>query len=384
MQEIEKIESYQEELAAIRQDLHAHPELGMEEFRTSEIVAAYLENLGIEVHRGVGKTGVVGVLRSGDGLRSIGLRADMDALPMTELTNLPFRSKYPGRMHACGHDGHTAMLLGAARYLATTRAFSGTVNFIFQPGEEGCGGAQAMLDDGLFSRFPCDAIFGIHNEPGLDVGRFKIGPGTIAAGGAFFDVKVTGKGCHGASPHAGIDPVLTACHIVTALQSVISKNVPPRESAVISITRVAGGDAYNVIPQEATISGTARFFSREVGKTIEQSIGRMADGIAASYGATAELDFRLLFAPTTNDPIQTELMAKAAIELVGQESVDVHVSPGMWSEDFSFMLEQVPGAYMFMGIGEGELLHHPSYTFNDNSIPYGSALYARLAASLSQ
>lgn len=384
MQEIEKIESYQEELAAIRQDLHAHPELGMEEFRTSEIVAAYLENLGIEVHRGVGKTGVVGVLRSGDGLRSIGLRADMDALPMTELTNLPFRSKYPGRMHACGHDGHTAMLLGAARYLATTRAFSGTVNFIFQPGEEGCGGAQAMLDDGLFSRFPCDAIFGIHNEPGLDVGRFKIGPGTIAAGGAFFDVKVTGKGCHGASPHAGIDPVLTACHIVTALQSVISKNVPPRESAVISITRVAGGDAYNVIPQEATISGTARFFSREVGKIIEQSIGRMADGIAASYGATAELDFRLLFAPTTNDPIQTELMAKAAIELVGQESVDVHVSPGMWSEDFSFMLEQVPGAYMFMGIGEGELLHHPSYTFNDNSIPYGSALYARLAASLSQ
>lgn len=384
MQEIEKIKSYQEELAAIRQDLHAHPELGMEEFRTSEIVAAYLENLGIEVHRGVGKTGVVGVLRSGDGLRSIGLRADMDALPMTELTNLPFRSKYPGRMHSCGHDGHTAMLLGAARYLATTRAFSGTVNFIFQPGEEGCGGAQAMLDDGLFSRFPCDAIFGIHNEPGLDVGRFKIGPGTIAAGGAFFDIKVTGKGCHGASPHAGIDPVLTACHIVTALQSVISKNVPPRESAVISITRVAGGDAYNVIPQEATISGTARFFSREVGKTIEQSIGRMADGIAASYGATAELDFRLLFAPTTNDPIQTELMANAAIELVGQESVDVHVSPGMWSEDFSFMLEQVPGAYMFMGIGEGELLHHPSYTFNDNSIPYGSALYARLAASLSQ
>lgn len=382
MREIEQIQTYQEELAAIRQDLHAHPELGMEEFRTSEIVASYLENLGIEVHRGVGKTGVVGVLKSGDGSRSIGLRADMDALPITELTDLPFRSRYPGRMHACGHDGHTAMLLGAARYLATTRAFNGTVNLVFQPGEEGCGGAQAMLDDGLFSRFPCDAIFGIHNEPGLALGHFRIGPGTIAAGGAFFDIKVTGKGCHGASPQVGIDPVLTACHIVTALQSVISKNLAPREPAVLSVTRVTGGDAYNVIPQEATVSGTARFFSREVGKTIEESIGRIADGVAAGFGATAELDFRLLFAPTTNDPVQTELMANAAAEIVGRESVDVNVIPGMWSEDFSFMLEQVPGAYMFMGIGEGELLHHPCYTFSDKSIPYGSALYARLAMNL--
>lgn len=380
--EIREFDTFQDELVGIRQDLHANPELGMEEFRTAEIVAKYLEGIGIEVHRGVGGTGVVGVLRSGNGSGSIGLRADMDALPMTEMSNLPFRSKTPGRMHACGHDGHTTMLLGAARYLAEARNFNGTINFIFQPGEEGCGGALAMLEDGLFERFPCDAIFGMHNQPGLEVGQFRIAPGAIAAGGGFFDIKVTGKGCHGAYPEAGIDPFLTACHIVTALQSVISRNLSPHSAAVVSVTRIVGGDAYNVIPHEVTISGTARFFSREVGTLIEQSLRRVVEGVASGFGASAELDFRLLFAPTINDPVQTDVMANAAAALVGELNVDRNLPAEMGSEDFSFMLEQRPGAYILLGNGDGDALHHPSYAFNDACIPYGAALYASLALQL--
>jgi hippurate hydrolase len=378
MSAIEIIHGFQDELTAIRRDLHAHPELGLEERRTAEIVARKLEEWGIEVHRGVGGTGVVGVLRRGTGKTAIGLRADMDCLPMEEQTNLDYRSRSPGRMHACGHDGHTTMLLGAAKYLATTGAFDGTVNFIFQPGEEGIGGALAMLNDGLFERFPCDAIFAMHNRPGMEVGSFAIAPGPSAAGGAFFDITVTGRGSHGARPEAGIDPVLAACHITTALQSIVARNVPPADTAVLSVTRIVGGDAYNVIPQTALICGTARCFKPETMQLLEGNLTRIARGVAEAFGATAEVDFRLIFAPLINDPEQTEAIADAAAALVGEDRVDRNKKPGMGSEDFSFMMERVPGAYIQVGNGESAQLHNPAYNFNDAATPYGAALLASL------
>ena len=366
------------ELTAIRQDFHTHPELGMTEHRTAEIVARKLESWGIEVHRGVGVTGVVGVLRNGSGNRAIGLRADMDALPIEELNDVPYRSTTKGVMHACGHDGHTTMLLGAAKDLAETRNFDGIVHFIFQPGEEGCGGALAMLADGLFERFPCDAIYGMHNRPGMPVGEYGIRSGPTAAGGAFFDIAITGKGSHGARPEASIDPVLTACHVTTALQSIVSRTLSPRDPAVVSVTKVVGGDAYNVIPETATISGTARFFAREVGVQIEESMRRVAEGVAAGFGASATLDWRLIFAPTINDAAQTEAFADAAADLVGTDKVARDNPPGMGSEDFSFMMEKVPGAYIHVGNGPGATPHNPRYQFNDAAIPFGAALYARV------
>ncbi len=378
MTPIDHIRRDHDTLTAIRRDLHAHPELGMEEHRTADLVARKLEEWGIEVHRGVGGTGVVGVLREGAGNRAIGLRADMDALPMEEATDLPFRSTVPGRMHACGHDGHTAMLLGAAKYLAETRCFSGTVNLIFQPGEEGCGGALAMLADGLFERFPCDAIFGMHNRTGMDVGTYAVREGPAMAGGAFFDILVGGKGSHGARPEEGIDPVLTACHVATALQSIVSRNLSPRDPAVVSVTKVTGGDAYNVIPQTAVISGTARFFAREVGEEIEDAMRRLAEGVAAGFGATASLDWRLIFAPTVNAPEPTAAVVDAVRDLVGEAKLITTKPPVMGSEDFSFMLEQVPGAYLNLGNGPGFSPHHPGYAFNDAAIPFGAGLYARL------
>ena len=378
MSPIEAIRRNQAELTAFRRDLHAHPELGMAEFRTAEKVATALEALGIEVHRGVGGTGVVGVLRNGSGNRAIGLRADMDALPMEELNDVPYRSTVKGAMHACGHDGHTTMLLGAAKYLAETRNFDGIVHFIFQPGEEGCGGALAMLADGLFERFPCDAIYGMHNRPGMPLGEYAINSGPTAAGGAFFDITITGKGSHGARPEVSIDPVLAACHVTTALQSIVSRNLSPRDPAVVSVTKVVGGDAYNVIPETAVISGTARFFAREVSVQIEEGLKRVAEGVAAGFGASASLDYRLIFAPTINDAEQTEAYAAAASELVGDTKVARDKPPGMGSEDFSFMMERVPGAYIYLGNGDGAMPHNPRYQFNDEAIPYGAALYARV------
>ncbi len=379
MSALDHIRRYHDELTALRQDLHANPELGLEEHRTAAIVAEKLESWGIEVHRGIGRTGVVGVVRGRPGNRAVGLRADMDALPMQEMTGLPYASTVSGKMHACGHDGHTAMLLGAARCLAETRDFDGTVNLIFQPGEEGVGGALAMLEDGLLERFPCDTLFGMHNATGLDVGQYAIGAGPFMAGGAFFDITVHGKGSHGARPEVSIDPVLTACHIAAALQSIVSRNISPRETAVVSVTKVTGGDAYNVIPQSATLSGTARFFSKEVAQQIEAGLKRVAEGIAAGFGATAELDFRLIFAPTINDPGATTAIADAAAELVGEDKVNRNREPVMGSEDFSFMLEKVPGAYIHVGNGPGAAAHNPHYNFNDEAIPYGAALYVQVA-----
>ncbi len=378
MSAIDAIRGFADELTAIRRDLHSNPELGLEEHRTAEIVAKKLEEWGIEVHRGVGVTGVVGVLRRGSGKAAVGLRADMDCLPMEEQTNVAYSSRNPGRMHACGHDGHTTMLLGAAKYLATSGKFDGTVNFIFQPGEEGIGGALAMLKDGLFERFPCDAIFAMHNRPGMPVGKFAISPGPSAAGGAFFDITVTGRGSHGARPEGSIDPLLTACHITTALQSIVARNVPPADTAVLSVTRIVGGDAYNVIPQTATISGTARTFKTETMQLIETNLKRVAKGVAEGFGASAEVDFRVIFAPLINDAEQTDALADAAAAMVGEDNVDRAKPPGMGSEDFSFMMEKIPGAYIQLGNGDSAQLHNPAYNFNDEATPYGSALLSTI------
>ena len=377
MSALETIRSYDDELTALRRDFHTHPEIGMEEHRTADIVARKLEEWGIEVHRGVGVTGVVGVLRKGTGKTRIGLRADMDCLPMEEQTNLPYRSQTPGKMHACGHDGHTTMLLGAAKYLASAD-FDGTVNFIFQPGEEGMGGALAMLEDKLFERFPCDAIYAMHNRPGMEIGKFAISKGPSAAGGAFFDIKVTGRGTHGARPEVGIDPVLVASHIVTAIQSIVARNVPPADTAVLSVTRINGGDAYNVIPEMATIAGTARAFSKDVMALMETNMTRIAKGVAEAFGATAEVDFRVIFAPLINDDVHTDTIADTAAALVGEGNVDREKPPGMGSEDFSFMMEKVPGAYIQVGNGDSAQLHNPAYNFNDACTPYGAALLATL------
>ena len=378
MPALDHIRGYHDALTAIRQDLHAHPELGLEEHRTAAIVAAKLEEWGIEVHRGVGKTGVVGVIRSGNGPGRIGLRADMDALPMEEANDLPYKSQSTGRMHACGHDGHTTMLLGAARYLAETKDFNGTVHLIFQPGEEGVGGALAMLDDKLLERFPCDTVFGMHNRVGLPVGQYSICPGPAMAGGAFFDITIEGRGSHGAHPDHSIDPVLVACHIGTALQSVVARNVAPLKTAVLSVTKIHSGDAFNVIPQFATMSGTARWFDPAVKATLETRMRQVAEGVAAGFGATAKVDFRTIFAPLVNDKEQSTIYADAAADLVGEALVDRNKGPTMGSEDFAFMMEKTPGAYILVGNGDGAAAHNERYNFNDEATPYGAALYARL------
>ncbi len=376
---IDHVRDYHDELTAIRRDFHTHPELGMGEERTSAIVAEKLKEWGLEVHRGIGNTGVVGTLRIGNDTRSIGLRADMDALPMTEANTFEHRSVYDGKMHACGHDGHTTMLLGAARYLAETRNFEGCVHFIFQPAEEGLGGAEAMLKDGLFERFPCDTVFGMHNHPGVPEGKFGIRSGPMMAGGALFDIKITGVGAHGARPEGSVDPVVVAAHIISACQTIVSRNISARDTAVLSFTQVHSGDAYNVIPDEAYLMGTARTFSSDVMKKIEENLRRTAEGIALSLGAKAELDFRFVFAPLVNDVEQTVFAADCAAELVGEDNVSRDFHQMMGSEDFSFMLERAPGAYIRIGNGEDSCqVHNTGYDFNDEIIPLGVAFWGKL------
>jgi hippurate hydrolase len=376
---LEHVRRSQAELAAMRRDIHAHPELGLETHRTAELVAQRLKSWGIEVHRLVDGAGVVGVLRCGNGPRSIGLRADMDALPIHERSGRAYQSATPGVMHACGHDGHTTMLLGAAQYLAATRRFNGTVNFIFQPGEEGMGGALAMLADGLLERFPADALYGLHNRPGAPVGHFSITPGTAMAGGAFFDIIVKGRGAHGAWPESAIDPVITCCHIGAALQTIIARNVPSSEMGVLSLTKIDAGDAYNVIPEEARMGGTVRAMKRETLNLIAAGLQRVAVGVAEGLGAKAEVDFRLVFAPLVNAPEPTRAIIDTAAELVGEANIDRNKSPASASEDFAFMLEQVPGAYINLGNGETSApVHNDRYDFNDEAIPFGAALFARL------
>ena len=381
METIERISTFHDELTLWRRDIHAHPELGFEEKRTSDLVADKLAQFGIEVHRGLGKTGVVGRLRIGNSPRTIGLRADMDCLPILEANSFAHRSQNQGRMHACGHDGHTTMLLGAARHLAETRNFDGTVHFIFQPAEEGLGGAAAMVEDGLFDEFPCEVIFGMHNRPGLAVGKFQIRPGAMMAGGAFFDVAITGRGAHGARPESGIDPVVVASHIATALQSIVARNVRPVDTAVLSVTKFHAGDAYNVIPEKAVLGGTVRCFSKATMDLIENRMRQIAESVAAGFGATASLDFRRLFPPLVNHDEETRFIADAAAEIVGEENVNRASGLVMASEDFSYMLERVPGAYIQIGNGDGEgacEVHNPGYDFNDAALPYGAALFVCL------
>jgi len=376
---VKEIVAMEDELTRWRRDIHAHPELGFEENRTAGFVAGKLGEFGIEVFTGIGKTGVVGVLKVGNETKAVGLRADMDALPISERNTFDHRSTRQGRMHACGHDGHTTMLLAAAKYLSETRNFRGQVNFIFQPAEEGIGGAKAMIEDGLFEQFPCDNLFAMHNAPGLPIGKFAAVAGTRTAAGAFFDITVVGKGAHGAFPDQGVDPVLVAGQLIVALQSIVSRNTPPTETAVVSITQVHGGDAYNVIPATAKLAGTVRTLSMEVMSKVEAQMKQVVDGVCAAHGAVAEIDFRIIFHPVVNDVAASELAAVVCDELVGEENVYRSGNPGTGSEDFSYMAEVVPGCYLNLGNGrDSHPLHNHDYDFDDSALVYGASFFARL------
>jgi amidohydrolase len=382
---VDRIRSYQDELVAIRRDLHAHPEIGFEEERTSAIVAERLAAWGIEVHRGIGKTGVVGILRTGGGnSRRIGLRADMDALPIEETTGLDCISRNPGRMHACGHDGHTTMLLGAARYLAETREFDGTAVFIFQPAEEGLGGARAMIADGLFERFPCDEIYGLHNSPDGPRGKVTIKAGAAMAGADFFDIRIQGRGSHGAYPHKAADPVLIAMALGQALQTIVSRNADPLEAAVVSITQIHAGSAYNVIPDTAHLAGTVRTFDEVLRDLVRTRMREIAAGLASAFGAAIEVDVRPVFSVLRNRPESADAMARAAADLFGEAALDRTARPHMGSEDFADMLRVVPGAYCWLGMAPGAALHNPNYRFDDEIIPLGASLLARMVEQQSE
>ncbi|MGL6180638.1 MAG: M20 aminoacylase family protein [Aestuariivirga sp.] len=360
--------------------MHAHPEIGFEEARTCALVADKLRTWGIdEVHSGIGKTGVVGIVRGRTAGPTVGLRADMDALPMQEQTGLDFASRIDGVFHGCGHDGHTTMLLGAARYLAATRNFPGKVVLIFQPAEEGLGGATAMIKDGLFSRFPCDEIYGLHNWPGAELGWVGTTPGPAMAASSNFDIEISGRGAHGAMPEQSVDPVMVAVSVAQVLQTIVSRNVPPLDAAVISITQIHAGTAYNVIPDTAVLRGTIRAFSKATIDLITQRMRDLALGVATGFGASALVEVREVFRALVNAPAQTAEACRIASGLVGAANVDANAKPLTGSEDFADMLDFVPGAYLWLGQGPGASLHNPAYRFNDDLIPVGATLYARLA-----
>lgn len=369
-------------LTAFRQDLHAHPELGFEEVRTSALVAAQLEEAGIAVHRGLGVTGVVGTLQLGNGTRTIGLRADMDALAMPEIADRPYKSTIPGKMHACGHDGHTTMLLGAARHLAATRNFSGTVHFIFQPAEEGRGGARKMVEDGLFDLFPCDAVYGLHNMPGLDVDEMAVVEGPQLASSDSWRVTFKGVGTHGAKPHLGRDPITAAGSFLAALQSIVGRVVDPLQPAVVSACSVQAGDpkALNVIPDLVEIGGTARAYSAHVRDQLEEEIGRLAKGTAAMFGIEAAYDFIRRIPPVINDADATQRALKTARSVFG-EKAQTAFPPSTAGDDFSFFAGQAPGCYVWLGNGpavDGALHHNTSYDFNDDAIASGVSFWTTL------
>ncbi len=387
---IDRIVQFQADIQAIRRDIHAHPELCFEENRTADVVAQQLTKWGIPIHRGLGKTGVVGTITAGTSRRAIGLRADMDALPLQEHNQFEHKSQHAGKMHACGHDGHTAMLLGAAKYLAEHRNFDGAIHLIFQPAEEGGGGADAMIKDGLFEKFPCDAVFGMHNWPGSPVGTFGVAPGPMMASSNEFEITITGKGAHAALPHNGIDPVMVAVSIAQNLQTLITRNKKPIDAAVLSITQIHAGDAYNIIPNEAVLRGTVRTFSTPVLDQIESGMRRIVEHSAAALGAQAALRFHRNYPPTVNHAKEALFAAEVMKEVVGAENVLTDVEPTMGAEDFAFMLLAKPGCYFFIGNGDGAhresghgigpcMLHNPSYDFNDALIPIGATLWVRLA-----
>lgn len=381
MQVIAEIQAGHDELTAWRRHLHSCPELAYEEVETAEFVAEKLDAWGLRVHRGLATTGVVGTLEHGSGGR-IGLRADMDALPIQEANTFEHRSRHDGKMHACGHDGHTAMLLGAARYLAEHGRFEGTIQFIFQPAEEAAGGAKVMIDEGLFETFPVDAVFGMHNWPGLDVGRFAMRTGPMMASMDCFDVQIQGYGTHGALPHHGVDPVVAAAQLVSALQTIVSRDVDPLEAAVISVTKIHGGDAHNIIPNVVQLGGAIRCFDEDLRAMLRRRVVEVTNGVCEALGATALVDFISGFPAVVNWPEQTELAASVAAAIVGEQNVDAASLPVMGSEDFAFMLKQRPGCYVFIGNGAGEgacMIHNPGYDFNDAILPLGSSYWARLA-----
>ena len=379
---INRIADFAAEMTAWRQDFHRHPELGFQEHRTSDIVAAKLAEWGIEVHRNIATTGLVGVLRNGSGGRSIGLRADMDCLAMEEQTGAPHASTIPGRMHGCGHDGHTATLLGAAKYLAETKNFDGTVNFIFQPAEEGGGGGRVMVEEGLFDRFPCDQVYGIHNDPGLPLGECSAVPGPVLAASDRVSITVRGIGGHAAKPHLSIDPVMVGAHILVALQALVARRVDPLHSAVLSITQFHAGSASNVIPDIAELKGTVRTLLPEVRDQMERLITQVARNTAAAHEATAEVVYSRLYPPTVNHAAETGRAAMAAAKVMGEARVHRDLPPVMGGEDFSFMLRERPGAFLFMGQQGadkgGVPVHHPMYDFNDDMLPIGASYFATL------
>ncbi|MBM3388220.1 MAG: amidohydrolase [Betaproteobacteria bacterium] len=375
-------------ITAIRRDIHAHPELCFQEVRTADVVAQALQSWGIEVHRGLGTTGVVGTIRQGSSDRAIGLRADMDALPMTEHNRFAHASVHPGKMHACGHDGHTAMLLAAAKHLSQHRNFDGTVYVVFQPAEEGGGGAREMIKDGLFDKFPVQAMFGMHNWPGMKAGQFAVCDGPMMASSNEFHIKIIGKGSHAALPHNGIDPVPVACQMVQAFQTIITRNKRPTDAAVISVTMIHAGEATNVVPDHAVVQGTVRTFTIEMLDMIERRMNEIAQHTAAAFGATVEFQFKRNYPPTINHKAEVAFLREVMKDVVGEENTFVF-EPTMGAEDFSFFLQKVPGAYFVIGNGDGDhrtpghgmgpcTLHNPNYDFNDELIGPGGSLWVRL------
>ena len=388
MKIIDSIARQASDMAALRRDIHAHPELCFKEVRTADVVAQKLTEWGIPIHRGLGTTGVVGILKNGTSGRALGLRADMDALPMQEFNTFSHASVHPGKMHACGHDGHTAMLLAAAQHLAKNRDFDGTVYLIFQPAEEGGGGAREMIKDGLFQQFPMDAVFGMHNWPGSEVGKFAVSAGPVMASSNEFKITIYGKGGHAAMPHNALDPVPVACQLVQAFQTIISRNKKPIDAGVVSVTMIHAGEATNVIPDHCELQGTVRTFSIEVLDMIEQRMRHMAEHLCAASDMTCEFKFSRNYPPTINSAKEAEFARQVMSSIVGADNVNAQ-EPTMGAEDFSFMLMEKPGCYCFIANGDGThremghgggpcMLHNPSYDFNDELIPLGATYWVRL------
>ncbi|HOW47179.1 MAG TPA: M20 aminoacylase family protein [Rubrivivax sp.] len=389
MQLIESILADAAVIAAMRRDIHAHPELCFQEERTADVIAKALTDWGIPIHRGLGKTGVVGIVKNGSSARAVGLRADIDALPMTEHNHFAHASTYAGKMHACGHDGHTAMLLAAARHLAKHRNFDGTVYLVFQPAEEGGGGAREMMRDGLFEKFPMEAIFGIHNWPGMQVGQFALKSGPVMAGSNEFKITIRGRGAHAALPHLGTDPVPIACQMVQAFQTIVTRDKRPIDTAVISVTMIHAGEATNVVPESCEIQGTVRTFTTEVLDLVERRMKQIAESTCAAFEVGCEFEFKRNYPPTVNHEAETEFARALLGEVVGPENV-LDFEPTMGSEDFSYFLQAKPGCYFLIGNGDGShrdgghglgpcMLHNPSYDFNDELIPLGATAWVRLA-----
>ena len=381
---INRIADFHADMKAWRHDIHAHPEMAFKEHRTADIVARTLESYGIAVHRGLAGTGVVGTLRAGTGTRAIGLRADMDALPIQEKTGCAHASTHDGVMHACGHDGHTTMLLGAARYLAETRNFDGTVHYIFQPAEENECGGQRMVDDGLFDKFPVEAVFGMHNWPGVPVGSFGVCEGPIMAADDKFEITVRSRGAHAAMPHMGDDPIVAACAMVNAIQTIVSRTTNPQDEVVVSITQIHGGNTWNIVPEDVVLRGTCRYFKPELRQVLTDALTRISDGIAATHGVQTSFAYYKPIPPAVNAAGPTEMATRAAVMVAGDGNVQRNVIPSMGCEDFGFMLAARPGCYLWIGNGpivDGVGLHSSRYDFNDEILPLGASYWSRLVES---